>query len=226
MTETAERTQAEIDAEIAKSTAEAEKAKAEAAKLRAEASAAEIALAKALRAEQAELATDENNHVYQFTVGVDANSVSKAIAKLSEWHRVDPDCDIEIRFYSPGGSVLAGFNLFDHIVWLRNNGHNVTTVATGLAASMAGILLQAGTTRVIGKESILHLHEISTLASGKIGELEDELQFVKKMQARVLDIFAERAKISKARIKALYRRQEAYLSSADALKLGFVDEIR
>jgi len=34
------------------------------------------------------------------------------------------------------------------------------------------------------------------------------------------------AKISKARIKALYRRQEAYLSSTDALKFGFVDAIR
>ena len=79
-------------------------------------------------------------------------------ARLTEWHRLEPKCNIEIIFSSPGGSIIDGFELFDHIQHLRNEGHHVTTGSLGYAASMAGILLQSGDTRWIGHQAWMMIH--------------------------------------------------------------------
>lgn len=217
---------AQSQAEAAKAQAEAAKADAEARKLEAEAAAAEVVQRHKEREERASLAGDEWHHVYRFNGAVTGDSARAAVRKLSEWRRNDPGCDIEVVFNSPGGSVIDGMALFDAILDLRATGHRITTRCQGMAASMAGILLQAGEVRVIGKESYLLIHEVSTMAMGKIGEIEDEVEFVKKIQDRVLTIFAERSNLSKATIRRRWRRKDWWLSSDEALKFGFVDEVR
>ena len=100
--------------------------------------------------------------------------------------------------------------------------------ANATAASMAGILLQAGDVRVCGPESYILIHEVSSGAVGKVGELEDEIEFVKLIQSRVLDLFVSRSggKVTKAKLQAMYRRKDFWLDSTKALKLGIIDEIR
>jgi ATP-dependent protease ClpP protease subunit len=78
----------------------------------------------------------------------------------------------------------------------------------------------------MGHESYILIHEVSFGAGGKIGEVEDEVAFVKKIQSRVLDIFASRSKLSKATIARKWRRKDWWLDSTEALKAGFVDELR
>ncbi len=95
----------------------------------------------------------------------------------------------------------------------------------GMAASMGGILLQAGDKRVIGSESVLLVHEISFGAGGKIGEVEDEVAFAKMLTQRVLKIFANRTKMTARQIDAKWKRKDWWMDSDEALKLGFVDEI-
>ena len=85
-------------------------------------------------------------------------------AQINQWIRVAPKgetLDIEIVFDSPGGDLFSGMHLFDFVNWQRSKGHRFTTVALGNAASMAGILIQCGTTRVIGRESYLLYHGLS-----------------------------------------------------------------
>ena len=60
---------------------------------------------------------------------------------------------MEIVFSSPGGGIISGFELFDFMQDLRSKGHKITTGSLGYAASMAGILLQAGDVRWIGHQS-------------------------------------------------------------------------
>ena len=246
-----EKTAAEAAALVLRNQAEANKFEAErlyfqaeAAKSNAEAAQAlcalkdqEIDLRQKERIEKELLALDTYNFTYRFSSGVDDSSVKTCLDKLTFWHRTAPESDIEIIFNSPGGSVFAGMDLFDYIVQLRSEGHNVTTVARGYAASMGGILLQAGTKRVMGKEAYILIHEVSTWAGGKVGEIEDEFLFLKKISERVVGIFAERAReagangtashpITAAQVRKSWNRTDWWLDSTEALKLGIVDELR
>jgi ATP-dependent protease ClpP protease subunit len=100
---------------------------------------------------------------------------------------------VTIVFDSPGGSVIDGLHLYDFLQELKGQGHIVITKTLGMAASMAGILLQAGSRRVMGSEAYVLIHEVSFMAGGPIGVVEDEVEFVKMIQSRVLDIFARKA---------------------------------
>ena len=204
----------------------AEKEEHEARFAKAEADEQEVSARAVQENEKRRLARDSYHHVYIFSEVVKEASVSECIDQLSEWSRLDPACDIEIVFNSPGGSVIAGMHLFDHIQALKLKGHKVTTVALGMAASMAGILLQAGTNRVMGKEAILMLHEISSVAMGKVGEIEDTVKLIEIWMERVARIFAERSKLTPTQIKNRMRRKDWWLDSDEALKLGLVDEVR
>jgi ATP-dependent protease ClpP protease subunit len=95
-----------------------------------------------------------------------------------------------------------------------------------MAASMAGILLQAGDTRVMAKESWLMIHEASFGASGKIGDVEDTVEWVKMVQERILSIFSERSGLTKAFLKKNWQRKNWWISSDYALKLNLIDEVR
>lgn len=237
----------EIKANVAKAKAEAVAALAEAAKSDAE---ARKYSAEALRAEyfsesdaielqrtqelrKRELAQDEYHHVYQFLGKVSESSVATCVRELGFWNRSDPKCDIEIILNSPGGEVIAGMALFDYLQFLRGKGHKITTVAIGYAASMAGILLQAGDVRVMGREAYVLIHEVSFGAGGKIGEVEDEVAFVRKIQDRVLNIFSKRSLavqpktgLTAKQFANRWHRKDWWLDSDEAWRLGVVDEVR
>lgn len=192
----------------------------------AQAEQAEVLAAGARRAEAEELARNKYHHLYPFNAEVDDQSVIRCIERLSYWSRTEPGCDIEIVFNSPGGSVTDGLALYDFIQELRRQGHNITTHTRGYAASMAGILLQAGDVRVMGKEAWVLIHEVSFSAIGKIGEVEDTTEWVKKIQKRIVAIFAERSKLTARQIERRWKRKDWWLSSDECKKLGLVDEVR
>lgn len=226
-------TPAEIDANVQKALAEAAKAKAEASKFASETRIAEmmegiqqIALEKAEEERKIEKASNYFHHVYDFTSAVTETSVRNCLATLRVWERNEPQCDIEIVFSSPGGSIIDGMVLFDYVQKLRREGHKVTTGALGMAASMGGILLQAGDKRWMGAECYVLLHELQAGAIGKLGEIEDELAFCHKIQRRIEDIFVSRSKLSKAQVRALMKRKDSWLDSKECLKSGLVDEVR
>lgn len=229
---------------IAKNNAMAAKFEAEALRARYEAEQslvalhdAEIDLRQKERIEEELLALDAYHETYRFLGAVEDGTVKNCIDKLTFWHRTKPDCKIEIVFNSPGGNVFAGMDLFDFIQELRRDGHHVRTHGRGHMASMGGILLQAGDVRSMGKESYILIHEVSTWAAGKVGEIEDEYNFLKKISERVVNIFASRAKeagergtashpITPAQIRKNWNRTDWWIDSNDALRLGIVDELR
>ena len=214
---------AKWQAEASKHQAEARKFSAEAAKAEADAQKAKIDLEREEFKREKELAGDEFHHVYRFTTSVNDSSAKSCMSQLATWHRLDPKCDIEIVFTSPGGSIIDGMALFDFICDLRDKGHKVTTRALGVAASMAGILLQAGDVRIMTRESWLLIHEASFGAIGSFGEVEDTVKWVEKIQDRILGIFAARSNLSKAQIKRRWHRKDWWLSSDEALGFGFID---
>jgi len=229
-------------AEVAKLEADTRASLAEAAKLEAEARRAEleaagfelhiergrIEVAKARRAEAAELAKDDNNHVYRFIGTVNSQSVGNCCAKLTEWSRRDPGCDIEIVFSSGGGSIFDGFILFDFVRALSADGHRITAGCLGMAASMAGVLLQMGDRRWVGREALVMIHRAAFGISGKSYEVEDEVDLVKRLEQRIIDIYVTKSegRLTAAKIRKNWDRRDWWLSSEEALALGVVDEVR
>jgi ATP-dependent Clp protease protease subunit len=172
------------------------------------------------------LSSNEYYRIYNFSGIVSDKSAAACMFQLQEWHRLWPGADMEIVFTSPGGSIIDGMALYDFIQQIRRQGHKVTTSTIGYAASMAGILLQAGDVRVMGKEAWLMIHEASFGAQGKTGEIEDTVEWVKKVQERIVDIFSSRSNMTKAQIRNKWTRRDWWISSNEALELGLIDEVR
>ena len=215
--------------------AEARKADAEAARYAAEAryhtalaEQEELKLRGERREEEERLLGDKYYHLYTFGGEIGENSVNTCIRQLTNWVRKagTAPLKIEIIFHSPGGEVIAGMALFDFIRSLRSQGHHITTTAMGMAASMAGILLQAGDVRVMGREAWVLIHEIQFGAMGSMGEVEDRTEHAKRIQRRILSIFAERCNLSVRTLARRWKRKDWWLSSDECLKYGFVDEVR
>jgi ATP-dependent Clp endopeptidase proteolytic subunit ClpP len=231
---------AKLEAEAANLTAKTEESKALAKEASARARKA-LAEAKSAEADQKlhtlqletvehsyarERASDDAVHVYRFIGAVTGDSVRKASSKLTEWSRMDPGSDMEIIFNSPGGYIFEGMALFDLIQGLRADGHQVTTGSHGYAASMAGILLQAGDVRWIGHQSWLMIHRAAFGASGQTFEVEDAVEFTKRLEERIVDIFTSRSTLTTRQVKTNWNRKDWWISADEALTLGLVDEVR
>jgi ATP-dependent Clp endopeptidase proteolytic subunit ClpP len=214
-------------AELRKTIAEARKAELEAER-------AEHDLAEArhkfdrLAREHAEAdAYDDDQHRrYYFNTSVSDGAVERLRKTLRMWSKLDPGCDIEIVVNSGGGSVFAGLDIGDLMQQMSDAGHRITVVVAGMAASMAGVILQFADHRVIGRNSYLHLHEVSTGAIGKASDLEDTAELAKRLTKQAAAVYARRATLTADEIYKRMRRRELWLDADEALELGFVDEIR
>ncbi len=192
---------------------------------------AEIAFTKCEREESFAKSLDMFHKVYTFNDQVTEKSVKNCIDTLSVWSRQSPQCDLTLYINSGGGSIIDGFALIDFITQLRRQGHKVTTVAIGWAASMSAVLLQAGDVRVIGKNAFLLLHEGSLELAGTTGQAQDTMKLLEKMHTNIWELFASRAlpinpKTTAAYLRKIAKRTDVAFSSSEALELGLVDEIR
>lgn len=215
-----------INAEATKLETEAKISKTNLEKTKIDLQLKQLQLEKDLDRKKRMEAVDERNFLYRFSSKVSAESVAHAMETLTEWHRIDPTCSIEIIFSSPGGSIIDGFELFDFLQDLRNKGHHLTTGTLGYAASMAGILLQAGDVRWVGQQAWVMIHRAAFGAWGKTYEIEDEVKFINRIEERILDIFTSRSNLTKNKIKRNWDRKDWWISADEALEMNLVDEIR
>ncbi len=259
MSPTTSKTAAERDASIAKMLAEADAATAAAEESRAaarhsEALAAEaaskqlettyrteqariesevaaITLAKIQREEKFAVVSDLYHHYYTFDEVLTDRTVRACTATLNAWSRSDPGCSMRIVLNTPGGYIVAGFNLIDFITDLRHRGHHVTTVALGMAASMGAAILQAGDVRVMGKNAVLLLHEGSLTVEGGFGSAEDTMRLMHIFHDNILQLFADRAmpinpRTTKEFLRKAWKRTDYWLDSSKAIALGLADEVQ
>src|SRR3972149_84167 len=217
---------AKTKAETAKLLAEAEEATAKAGIARDIEAVGRLHRAEVERGVRKELADNVHHRVYLFSGAVAESSVKSCIRQLTEWHRLFPNEPMELVFTSPGGAIIDGLALYDYIQSLRRAGPHITPSPRGMAASMAGILLQAGDTRVMSPESWLLIHEAAFGVGGKIGEVEDTGAWGEKIQERILTIFASRSHMTRSQLKNKWLRKDWWIDSDEALKLGLIHGIR
>jgi ATP-dependent Clp protease, protease subunit len=165
-------------------------------------------------------------HVYTFAAAVTTSSVAMATHVISEWWRNDPETPIEIIISSPGGYVFDGFGFYDFLRDLVKQGADVTTRASGYAASMAGILLQAGSTRAISPNSYVMIHEVGGEAWGKMSEVRDEVDLMDRLEKSCFEILAARSKFTVDELREKCKRKDWWINAREAKRYGFVDVIR
>lgn len=128
-------------------------------------------------------------------------------------------------FSSPGGSIFDGMELFDYLVELGYEAP-VVTGGAGMAASMAGILVQAGTKRYLTRECWLLIHRAAFLAAGKTYEIEDRVDLIKRIEDRIIKIFTDRSELTSRKIRRNWERKDWWLSSDECVTMGLIDEVR
>lgn len=216
--------------EIEAERAEVDKIKAEAEALSAQHDAAlkAIELARREQEERDSAASDDAHFTYVFDDAVHEDSVGEALETIDRWHRQHPESDWHLIINSPGGYVNEGFHLFDQLYGysIRGGGsHHITGTVRGMAASMAGILLQAVDQRLMGPHAMLHLHQIGGGAFGRLEEIKDEIECMELLEKLAVDAYMERARISRKKFKRMWNRKEVWLTAPKSLSYGFIDGI-
>lgn len=169
----------------------------------------------------------ESRGIFHLIGQVDGLSCQLWADRIQRYAHLNPSKPITIYLQTPGGSVLHGLGLFDALRTIAAQDHHITTVVRGFAASMGAVLLQAGDTRLVGTESLVMLHEVSSGTGGKLHEMKDDVKFTEQLNRRLMSIIANRTK-GKWTADALYERIEAkdwWVDAGEAVEQGFADAV-
>ncbi|CAN5638331.1 ATP-dependent Clp endopeptidase proteolytic subunit ClpP [soil metagenome] len=158
-------------------------------------------------------------------LGVGINDyVSNVIqAQLLFLESVDAKKDIQIYMNSPGGSVYAGLGIYDTMQFIQPN---IATICTGMAASMAAVLMCAGEK---GKRSALPhsrimIHQPMGGAEGQASDIEITAREIQKLKKELYDIIANHSGQTVEKVWADSDR-DYWMTAQEAKDYGMVDEV-
>ncbi len=155
--------------------------------------------------------------------GIDDDVANIIQAQLLFLDSTGADSDITLYINSPGGVVYSGLAIYDTMQTLHSD---VATVCTGMAASMASVLLAAGTH---GKRSILPhsrvmIHQPMGGAEGQASDIEITAREILKLKSELYDILVEHTGRSLEEITRDADR-DFWMTAEEAVNYGMVDEI-
>jgi ATP-dependent Clp protease protease subunit len=145
------------------------------------------------------------------------------IAQLLFLEAEDPDKDISIYINSPGGSITAGLAIYDTMQYIKPD---ISTLCVGQAASMAAVLLAAGTPgkRFALPNSRLLIHQPMGGVSGQASEIEIHAREILRMREMLNEILRKHTKQPLDRIERDTDR-DFIMTAAQAREYGLVDHV-
>ncbi len=154
---------------------------------------------------------------------IDSQIANLLVAQLLFLDHDDQEQDISIYINSPGGEVYAGLAIYDTIRMIRPD---VKTYCVGMAASMAAVLLAAGTPgkRYALPNSRIMIHQGSGGFRGNIPDLEVQAKETFSVIQKLTEILAEHTGQPFDKVKSDTQR-DYYLTGDDAKEYGLVDEV-
>jgi ATP-dependent Clp protease, protease subunit len=154
---------------------------------------------------------------------VDDDMAKHVIERLLYLDMVSPKKEIELIINSPGGYISAGFAIYDTMKSITSP---VSTVCSGLAASMGSILLSAGNkgSRYILPNARVMIHQPSGGAGGVAADIEIQMQEILKTKNLGARILAENCGQSLERIMKDFNR-DYWMSAKESVEYGIVDKI-
>lgn len=145
------------------------------------------------------------------------------VAQLLFLESENPDKDISFYINSPGGSVSAGMAIFDTMNFIKPQ---VSTLCTGMAASMGAFLLAAGEKgkRFALPNSKIMIHQPSGGSQGQATEIEIAAREILKTREQLNQILAERTGQPLERISRDTER-DYYMSAQECQEYGLIDQV-
>jgi ATP-dependent Clp protease protease subunit len=159
-----------------------------------------------------------------FLVGpVNDQSANLVVAQMLFLESENPDKDIAFYINSPGGSVYAGMAIYDTMRFIKPD---VSTLCTGLAASMGAFLLAAGTKgkRFALPNSRIMIHQPSGGAQGQASDIQIQAREILSLRERLNQMLSENTGQPVSRIE-IDTERDNFMSSEDAVSYGIIDKM-
>lgn len=144
-------------------------------------------------------------------------------AQLLYLDSVDSGKDISVYFNSPGGSVYAGLGIYDTMQFVNSD---IETICTGMAASMAAVLLVAGKEgkRRALPHSRIMIHQPMGGAQGQASDIEITAREIQKLKKELYSIIAEHSHQSFEKVWADSDR-DYWMTADEAKEYGMIDQV-
>ena len=154
---------------------------------------------------------------------IDDYTANTLQAQLLYLDSADPGKDISIYINSPGGSVYAGLGIYDTMQFVQSD---VATICTGMAASMAAVLLVAGQE---GKRSALThsrvmIHQPMGGAQGQASDIEITAREIQKLKKELYTIIADHSHTDFDKVWADSDR-DYWMTAQEAQEYGMIDRV-
>ena len=158
-------------------------------------------------------------------LGTDVNDYSANViqAQLLFLDSSDPGKDVSIYINSPGGSVYAGLGIYDTMQYIQSD---VATICTGMAASMAAVLLVSGAAgkRFALRHSRVMIHQPMGGAQGQASDIEITAREIQKLKKELYTIIADHSGQSFEKVERDSDR-DYWMTSFEAKDYGMIDDV-
>ena len=154
---------------------------------------------------------------------VDDYAANVIQAQLLYLDTSEPGKDISIYINSPGGSVYAGLGIYDTMQYISSD---VSTICTGMAASMAAVLLVAGEKgkRFALKHSRVMIHQPLGGVQGQASDIEITAREILKLKKELYTIISDHSGVDFAKVEADSAR-DYWMTAAEAQEYGMIDKV-
>ena len=158
-------------------------------------------------------------------LGTDVNDYTANViqAQLLYLDSTDPGKDVSIYINSPGGSVYAGLGIYDTMQYISSD---VSTICTGMAASMAAVLLVSGAAgkRFALRHSRVMIHQPMGGAQGQASDIEITAREIQKLTKELYTIIADHSGQSFEKVERDSDR-DYWMTSFEAKDYGMIDDV-
>ena len=164
-----------------------------------------------------------NDRIIMLSDEVNDATASLIVAQLLYLESENPDKDIQFYINSPGGSVTAGMAIYDTMRFIKCD---VSTICVGMAASMASVLLAAGTKgkRFALPNSEIMIHQPLGGAQGQASDIQIHAEHIIRTREKLNGILSE---CSGQPLDVIYRDtdRDNFLTAQQALEYGLIDKV-
>ena len=164
-----------------------------------------------------------NDRIIMLNDEVNNTTASLVVAQLLYLEAQDPEKDISLYINSPGGSVTAGFAIYDTMQYIKCD---VSTICIGMAASMGAFLLSSGAKgkRICLPNAEVMIHQPLGRTEGQATEIEIAANHILRTKKKLNSIMAENCGKSLEEMTAATDRDN-WLTAQEALEFGLVDKV-